>query len=263
MPWSAEILPASLGFAVAVSASTAIAALALRKLISRELTVQAELLAAGLLLTTLALHLLPETLSASPLAGAWFLLGFLAATLFAGAARAGSGAALWIGPTLLAVHSFGDGAVHVTVAALPLSWASLPALIAHELPETLAAFVLLQRAGLAPGQAALGGFALAGMTTLTGGAAFGEFARQADPAAIDALAAASAGVLLHVVTGHLLRPFQERPSAGAAGALTLGLTAGLSLSLLVTGGHPVHAHAAAGPDFRPFPPEREIHHAID
>ncbi|WP_375285107.1 hypothetical protein [Marinicauda pacifica] len=155
------------------------------------------------------------------------------------------------------MHSFTDGAIHVSAAALHLSWFAAPGLILHELPETLAAFVLLRRTGLPPSISAFGAFAVAGLTTLAGGAVLAGAIRGAGPGVLTAISAGSAGLLLHVVTRHLLRPFEDRPSAMGAGALTLGLAAGLSSSLLFTGPHATH-----GPDFRPVSSTMsEIDHA--
>jgi len=209
-----------------------------------------ELLAAGLLLAVLALHLLPQALTAGPGAGAWFLAGFLAAALMHSAAHAAGRLAVWAGPALLAIHSFSDGAIHVK-AALHLSWAALPGLVLHELPETLAAFVLLRRAGLAPSLSAAGAFAIAGLATALSGAAFDKIVHHAKLVEMTALSAASAGLLLQIVTGHLLRPLENRPSAAKASALTLGLAAGLGASVLSGAGGHAHHHVVAGPDFRP------------
>lgn len=247
-----------LTLAVTASALTAFALLCAGRSTERMSGGFAEQLTAGLLLATLALHLLPEALTRGPGAAPWFLAGFLVSSLLGAAANSGRSLRPWTGPLILGVHSFTDGAIHASAAALHLSWLAAPGLILHELPETLAAFVLLRRTGLFPAMSALGAFAIAGLTTLAGGALLTDFIQSASPATLTAISAGSAGLLLHVVTQHLLRPFEDRPSAAGAGALTLGLAAGLSSSLLLAGHHDAHR-----PDFRPVSSTSEVDHAND
>lgn len=251
MSWPVDRLILFICAAAAVSAATALGASSLSRHGAARFAGGAEQLTAGLLLATLVLHLLPDTLSAGALAGMWFLLGFLAATLLGSMTHGAGPVSSWTGPVMLGLHSLFDGAIHVSIAALALSWASLPGLVLHEFPETLAAFVMLRRARLGARLSGFGAFAVAGLTTVTGAALLSPVASQADHGTHIAIGAASSGLLLYVITAHLLRPFQDRPSTIGAGALTLGLAAGLALSLVSAGLHPGHAHAAQGPDFRP------------
>ena len=95
---------------------------------------------------------------------------------------------------------------------------------------------------------------------LVAGLTLNEFVSTADHETMVMIQSASAGLLLYVITGHLLRTLEDQPSFLKGGALSVGLFVGFSLNVLFgVDPHPTHS----GPDFRPQVYEiNEVNHAF-
>ncbi len=212
--------------------------------------------AGGLVITVAVTHLIPEALHMSPQAPWWvlagFAFGFLLHNVIGAAAHshghdatAPKGQVTAIAPVLaIAMHSALDGLVYSVTFAVDASTGVIAAtgLIIHEFPEALICFLLLQRAGLRDGQAALFAFLASGATTFGAAAASAPFAATLDPATLGLLFAAVAGLLLHVGAAHLIHEGVESGALRGGAAVFAG--AGVAALMAVAhGGHHSHGHA--------------------
>lgn len=267
-----------LGLLAALVSGTALLAVTLVgsrvQRISRPLSIAA----GGMLATLLALHILPEALSASSTAWAYCLAGGALgiglqaglrslsemrwpATALAGgphgtlAARTGPGMMLALAPlSAIALHSLLDGMVYglAFTGGQASGVYAASALIIHEVPEAFVAFALASAAGLALRQAALAALCAAALTTPLGAALSTLALEGAASVALSALFALSAGLLTYVALGPLLSPLYRRTGGsvgGGAMALAAGMLAGLALmsvhlphGSVDAHGAPMHAH---------------------
>ena len=213
--------------------------------------------AGGLVITVAVTHLIPEALHMSPQASWWvlagFAFGFVLHNVIGAAAHdhgqgdeASAGQVTAIAPVLaIAMHSALDGLVYSVTFAVDTSTGVIAAtgLIIHEFPEALICFLLLQRAGLKDGKAAVFAFLASGVTTFAAAAASAPFAGALDPTTLGLLFAAVAGLLLHVGAAHLIH---EGVQSGALrGGVAVFAGAGVAaLMAFAHGDHHGHGHAA-------------------
>ena len=212
--------------------------------------------AGGLVVTIAVVHLIPEAVAMAPSAPWLILAGFGAGfivhnVLGAGAHAPGaprSGFAAFAPVVAIALHSALDGAVYsVTFAVDPFTGISAATgLLIHEFPEALICFVLLQRAGLSNGPAAILAFTASGLTTFTAAALSAPFAGTLDAETLGLLFALVAGVLLHVGAAHLLHEAGHAGRVKGALAVFAGAGVAAAMTLAHAGGHG-HNHAPHGP----------------
>jgi zinc transporter ZupT len=175
----------------------------------------------------------------------------------------------------IAIHAALDGSMYaVMFASDSLSGVAGGAgLLLHKPADAAVCFILLQRAGVSDGRAAMWSFLAAGFSTLAAAALSAPFAASLPPAMIAGLLGLVAGVLIHVSAAHLLG--HARSVGGLRRAIpmvALGALAatGLTAAHHVGHDHGAHAHEAhdhddheghdhalldpaiAGPDFSPM-----------
>ncbi len=205
---------------------------------------------AGLLLTIAVLHLIPESLAGSPIAvwmiGAGLVMGLVlrrAAGLFAPDREAAAALA----PVLaIALHAAFDGLTY-TIAFASDSFSGLAAgagLLLHKPADAAVCFILLQRAGLSDGRAALWSFLAAGVSTLVFAGATAPFAGALSPALVAGLLGLAAGVLIHVAAAHLLVHARTGGLRRAVPMVVLGIVAATGLTAAHRAGHDHHHHHA-------------------
>jgi zinc and cadmium transporter len=237
--------------------------------------------AAGLLLAIAVIHLIPEAMAG--LTHAWVFVGAGLAVGFLiqqGLRRASGDAerAMAFAPVLaIAIHAALDGAMYAVMFASDSfsGVAGGAGLLLHKPADAAVCFILLQRAGVSDGRAALWSFLAAGFSTLAAAALAAPFAASLPPAMIAGFLGLVAGVLIHVSAAHLLG--HARAVGGLRRAIpmvALGALAatGLTAAHHVGHDHGAHAHEAhdhdhddhkghghalldpafAGPDFSPM-----------
>jgi zinc and cadmium transporter len=209
--------------------------------------------AGGLVITIAVTHLIPEALVMAPNAP-WLVLGgfafgFVVHTLLGGAGHnhhdgetpAPNRIAALAPVIAIAMHSALDGLIYSVTFAVDSATGLIAAtgLIIHEFPEALICFVLLQRAGLPNGRAALFAFLASGATTFTAAAISAPFAGSLDPETLGVLFALVAGLLLHVGAAHLIHEAAEAGALRGGGAVFAG--AGVA-ALMALGHSHNHGH---------------------
>ena len=114
----------------------------------------------------------------------------------------------------IAMHSFIDGIVYSVTFAASFSAGVFAALglIMHEFPEGVIAFAILRRHGVSNRRSFLWAFLAAAATTPLGVIVSGPFMYGLGGETIGALFALSAGLLLYVATGPLMKPLKDRKS---------------------------------------------------
>ena len=243
MPFAVQASVA-FGLLAAVVTSLGLAAVAMRSEWSARQSGLFALSAAGMLITTSLLHIVPEAMAAGAGAAKFVLGGFFSGLMLSFTMRAlfpekaGQARAQAITPLLaVAIHSFFDGVIYsVSFAASFQSgvYASL-GLILHEFAEGIIAFAILSRHGFKVKEALLWAFLAAGATTPLGALVSGLFVTSLGAGAITALYALSAGLLVYVATGPMMRPLEEVSPARGFGALGAGVVFALAILAL-----PIH-----------------------
>jgi len=227
--------------AAAISAS-GIAAMMLIGARAHRLSAYVSAFAVGLLTMAVIFHLLPKGVSDPVDALLWTVAGF--ALMGAGNiviqllfARQPDSADLTFGYAsilALGVHSLLDGAVYTAsfqetaIAGL----ISVAALLVHEFPEGVIAYLLLQVAGLRRMPAALGAFFTSGVTTVIG--TLGGYAALgvlSDPSP-EILYSGAAGVLIYVLLVHLIPHAGRTPKRRGYAAASLGAIIGTTIVIL-------------------------------
>jgi zinc and cadmium transporter len=249
--------------------SVLIAALLARALMAR-FTQHLLSLAAGALLATAFLHLLPEAFESDTQPHSLFLTLLLGLIFFflldkaelwhhghehghdhvhdhhdnhgtshdheAGSSLTGSWAVL----TGDSVHAFGDG---VLVAAafmtnFSLGVAASVAVLAHEIPHHMGDLAVLQR-GLGQGRNALLKLCMAGGVTVVGGLA-GFFLIEGHEAWLPFLLVIASSSYVYVALADLIPQLQKRLSAAETGMQVLWLFAGIAMVTVAV--HWMHVH---------------------
>lgn len=203
--------------------------------------------AAGLIVGIALLRLVPESLQGGDAAPWLIFAGFGAGFLLQRGMEAGFGqgsaAGLALAPVLaIALHSLLDGVVYAVAFAMnPVAAVGAGAgLVAHEFPEAVICFFLLQRAGLSDRWALVFAFIAAGATTLAAALAATPAAAALEPQTLHLAYAFTAGLLLNIGAGHLL---SHAGDAGWARA-TPAVLAGGGAAALVALAHPPHLPGA-------------------
>lgn len=204
---------------------------------------------AGLLLTIAVLHLIPESLAGSPIA-VWMIGGGLVLGLVlrraAGLFTPDRESAAALAPVLaIALHASFDGLTY-TIAFASDSFSGLAAgagLLLHKPADAAVCFILLQRAGVSDGRAALWSFLAAGASTLLFAGVTAPFAGALSPALVAGLLGLAAGVLIHVSAAHLLVHARTGGLRRAVPMVVLGIVAATGLTAAHRAGHDHHHHA--------------------
>lgn len=208
------------------------------------------LVAGGMLVTLVLLHIAPEAFARSSGAAVWLLGGYLGGLMLSQGlraftsstfgTRASTGPAEALTPILaIAVHSFIDGIIYsVTFAASFESGAyAALSLIMHEFPEGVIAFAILRGAGISNRSAFVWAFLAAAATTPLGVLVSGPFMFTVGADLLGDLFAVSAGLLLFVATGPLLAPSRDGAPWRNLGAIS----AGVAIAALIAVA-PIHNH---------------------
>ena len=198
--------------------------------------------AAGVLMTTSLMHILPEAYEMSTQAPLWVLVGFMALHLLntmlhkLGAHdHQGTAMALGVIPMVgIGIHSLLDGFIHSVTFNVSIFTGALAAvgMVLHEFPEGIVTFLLLERGGFSRKQSILWALLAAGLTTPLGTLISYPFVHQIKRSTLGILLAFSAGALVYVGATHLIPAMQreERPNTlwamlgGIAVALVIVLT---------------------------------------
>lgn len=214
--------------------------------------------AAGLVIATAILHLMPDALTmverAPLLVLAGFGAGFFLQRGIEAWPRTGrrAGLALVLAPVIaIALHSAIDGLVYAvtfTVDVFTGLSASL-GLVVHEVPEAIICFVLLQRAGVSDRTAFFWAFIAAGATTLVAAAGAAPFAAALSAPMLGMVFAVVAGIMLHVGATHLLSHAGEAGWLRATPMVVFGALVAIAMTQLKdAAGHeglPMHATETA------------------
>jgi len=232
------------GLLAALITALGLAAVALRSEWSARQSGLFALSAAGMLITICLLHIVPEAMAADSGAARFVLGGFFMGLLLSFAMRTffpehmGQIRAQAITPLLaVTVHSFFDGVIYSVAFAASFQsgvYAAL-GLILHEFAEGIIAFAILSRHGFKVKEALFWAFLAAGATTPLGALVSGLFVTSLGAAMIAALYAVSAGLLIYVATGPMMRPLEEVSPARGFGALGAGVIFALAVLAL-----PIH-----------------------
>lgn len=250
MPLSLQA-PLLFGLASALVATCGLIAVAMRRDWTARQSGLIALGAGGMLVTLCLAHIVPEALNLSPHGGRYVLTGFLGGLVLSFAVSAlfpekvaGGPAAAMTPLFAIAIHSFLDGVVYsVTFAASFESgvYSAMP-LILHEFAEGIIAFAVLARHGVALRPALIYAFLAAAATTPLGVVMSAPFMASFGAGTIAILFAVSAGLLLYVATGPLMKPLHEETPARAGGALAAGVLTGLLMLSLPLHGAAGHGH---------------------
>ena len=178
--------------------------------------------AAGVLISSSFLHIVPKSISMNQQAPAWLLVGFFGMHLFNRFLTAfvcekdptKKEYAIGIVPMLgIGLHSFIDGIIYsitFTVSILTGFLATL-GMVLHEFPEGIITYLLLVRGGFKERQAVLLAFLAAAATTPLGMLVSYPFISAIGQQTLGVLLSLSAGALIYVGATHLLpRAEQER-----------------------------------------------------
>ena len=240
----------SFGLIAALVTSLGLAAVALRSDWSARQSGLFALSAGGMLITLSLLHIIPEVMAAGRDAARFVLAGFFAGLLmsfamrtFFAEGRTQSRAEAFTPLVAVGIHSFFDGVIYsVSFAASFQSgvYASL-GLILHEFAEGIIAFAILSRHGFRVREALLWAFIAAAATTPLGALVSGLFVSELGTDTLIALYALSAGLLIYVATGPMMKPLDETHPLRALGALAAGAAFALVVMAL-----PMHQHGVLG-----------------
>ncbi len=239
--------------------------------------------AGGLVITIAVTHLIPEALTMTSNAPWLVLLGFgfgfvVHSLIGAGAhehahdhdhppsAKTINPASAIAPVVAIAMHSALDGLIYSVTFAVNVETALIAAsgLIIHEFPEALICFVLLQRAGLSNGKAAVFAFLASGATTFGAAAISAPFANFLDPETLGLLFAVVAGLLLHVGAAHLIHEAGEAGAVRGGTSVFAGAAVAAVMALAHGASHDHEAHAL-GPhdDHEQHDPEHANHGHAD
>lgn len=190
--------------------------------------------AAGVLISSSFLHIVPKALSMNPQAPAWLLVGFFGMHLFnrfltafvCEKDPAKKEYAIGIVPMLgIGFHSFIDGFIYsiaFTVSILTGFLATL-GMVLHEFPEGIITYLLLVRGGVSERRAMVLAFLAAAATTPLGMLVSYPFISAIDRQALGILLALSAGALIYVGATHLLPKAEQEHRKFSVVALAGGV----------------------------------------
>lgn len=176
--------------------------------------------AAGVLIAASFLHIIPKSLSMTPQAPIYLLLGFVGLHLFnrfitafvceqdPGKAEYGMGIIPMLG---IGFHSFLDGFVYSITFTVNIftGFLATGGMVLHEFPEGIITYLLLIRGGFGARRSLLLAFIAAALSTPLGMLISYPLISQIDRPLLGALLAVSAGALVYVGATHLL-PQAER-----------------------------------------------------
>ncbi|MEM7661196.1 MAG: ZIP family metal transporter [Pseudomonadota bacterium] len=207
--------------------------------------------AGGMLLTLVVTHIAPEALERSSGAAVLIAAGFLGGVVANFLLRklgerpndSDSTPVTAVAPILaIAIHSFLDGIIYSVTFAASFQAGVFAALslILHEFPEGVIAFAILRRSGVSNRNAFLLAFLASAATTPLGVMASAPFVYSVDPTIVGKLLAVSAGLLLFVATGPLMKPLKSQPPVRSGAALVIGVIFALGVAY-----SPLNAHRHA------------------
>lgn len=253
--------PLAFGFIAALVTTIGLLAVAFYEGWSRKHAGLFALAASGMLLTLSLTHIAPAAFASTANAPMLLLAGFLGALILSLTVRAvfpasdgtTNPADAFTPVAAIACHSFIDGIVYTITFAADFESGLFTALslILHEFPEGVIAFAILRAHNVSNRRSFFFAFLAAALTTPLGVVAAGPVLALLGPETVNALFAASAGLLLFVATGPLMAPIQKERPARALIALLSGVVIGLFLTVSPLHSHDHdHGHEGARPDFR-------------
>jgi len=201
--------------------------------------------AAGVLMTTSLMHLLPEAYEMSPQAPVWVLVGFMALyisnrllNVYGVHDHHGADITLGVIPMIgIGIHSLLDGFIHSVTFNVSIFTGVLAAIgmVLHEFPEGIVTYVLLERGGFSRKKAILWALLAAALTTPLGTLISYPFIHRIDESTLGKMLAFSAGALVYVGATHLIPAMEDedRPNT------LLAMLGGIAVALLIvfTSGH--------------------------
>ncbi|MFW5714197.1 MAG: ZIP family metal transporter [Brevefilum sp.] len=201
--------------------------------------------AAGILMTTSLMHLLPEAYEMSPQAPIWVLVGFM--TLYISNRilhiygihdHHGTDLTLGVIPMIgIGIHSLLDGFIHTVTFNVSVFTGVLASIgmVLHEFPEGIVTFLLLARGGFSLKNAILWAVLAAGLTTPLGTLIAYPFVHQIEESILGVLLAFSAGALVYVGATHLIPAMEKEERPNTLWAMFGGIA--IALVIVFTSAH--------------------------
>ena len=197
--------------------------------------------AAGVLMTTSLMHILPEAYEMSSQAPVWVLVGFMALHIlntllnkFGLHDHHGSDITLGVIPMIgIGIHSLLDGFIHSVTFNVSIFTGVLAAIgmVLHEFPEGIVTFLLLERGGFTRKKAILWAVVAAGLTTPLGTLISFPFIHRIERSTLGGMLAFSAGALVYVGATHLIPAMQQEKRRNTLWALLAGIAVALVIVL--------------------------------
>jgi zinc and cadmium transporter len=201
--------------------------------------------AAGLLVASAILHLIPGALSEGLTYAFWILGGFVGMYLIGEVFRCGAGSSQSLAAAGVAVggiglHSLIDGFSYPVLFEYDVhtGWLAVAGLMLHELAEGVIVYMLLRTSGLRASLSAMLAFVAAGLTTPAGALASAFAFPQLDANVQHILLSIAAGAVLYVGAGHLPRHIPQAKRMGSAMTFLMGV----ALALILLALNPDHGH---------------------
>lgn len=196
-----------------------------------------EAFAAGVLVATVFIHIIPESLAMAPAAPVYLLAGYLAIHLIdrlinlytcghAPCSKGGEGIAPALG---IGFHSLIDGIIYAVTYNVSIFTGTLAAIgmVLHEFPEGIIAYLLIEQSEIRRRRARLYAIGLAALTTPLGALIAYPLIDRFGDASLGALLALAGGVLTYVGATHLLPSVKEK----GTGYTLLTLAAGVLVAV--------------------------------
>jgi zinc and cadmium transporter len=189
--------------------------------------------AAGVLMTTSLMHILPEAYEMSPNAPVWVLVGFMTLHILNALLNQyglhdhhGTDITLGIIPMIgIGIHSLLDGFIHSVTFNVSIFIGVLAAIgmVLHEFPEGIVTFLLLERGGFSQKKAALWALLAAGLSTPLGTLISYPFINSIEQSTLGLLLAFSAGALVYVGATHLIPAMEHEKRPNTLWAMLGGI----------------------------------------
>jgi len=193
--------------------------------------------AAGVLMTTSLIHILPEAYEICPNAPLWVLVGFMTLYILNTILNKyglhdhhGSDITLGVIPMIgIGFHSLLDGFIHSVTFNVSIFTGVLAAIgmVLHEFPEGIVTFLLLQRGGFDRKKAILWAVLAAGISTPLGTLISYPFIHSIGASTLGKLLAFSAGALVYVGATHLIPAMEHEDRPNKLWAMLGGIAVAL------------------------------------
>lgn len=198
--------------------------------------------AAGVLMTTSLMHILPEAYEMSPQAPVWVLVGFMALYIsnrildrYGLHGHGGQDISIGVIPMIgIGIHSFIDGVIHSVTFNVSIFTGVLAAIgmVLHEFPEGIVTYLLLARGGFTRKKAVIWALIAAGLTTPLGTLVSYPFIYTIERSTLGLMLAFSSGALVYVGATHLLPAVEKENRPNTLWSMLAGI--GLALVIVFT-----------------------------